>query len=418
MDIKELEGIIEKASKAVNEQASDAVKKANEAFSATDELLKKYEASEAEQKELQKQLDGLSAKLKEYGQKASNDAKPVSWQKALADEWAVKKEEIEAIVKSGGHQKGPLIFDLKEAVTIGVGNTIEAVGSVSQYSITENTGIISTIRKRVMTYLQNVSTGSMSKPYAMWIEELDEQGLPIFIGEGDPKTPVSVRYEERNAIAKKIAVSSKITTEFMDDLPQLMAFVQNNLMRRVDIATETQLFTGDNIGDNLRGLVSYATAFTGGSLAGAVEATTINNWDVILGFITQVKEANGITSGVFMTSGAYATLLADKDLEGRYILPPGVMFNAQGRLQAWGVPIIETNASLGGNDFVGGELEVINVRFRQGMRIQIGLDGNDFTNNKKTILLEQRLVQFVSANDTPVLVKGTLEGGKTALSTT
>jgi hypothetical protein len=94
------------------------------------------------------------------------------------------------------------------------------------------------------------------------------------------------------------------------------------------------------------------------------------------------------------------------------------MFNAQGRLQAWGVPIIETNASLGGNDFVGGELEVINVRFRQGMRIQIGLDGNDFTNNKKTILLEQRLVQFVSANDTPVLVKGTLEGGKTALSTT
>jgi HK97 family phage major capsid protein len=418
MDIKELEEIIEKASKAVNEQASDAVKKANEAFSATDELLKKYEASEAEQKELQKQLDGLSTKLKEYGQKASNDAKPVSWQKALADEWAVKKEEIEAIVKSGGHQKGPLIFDLKDAVTIGVGNTIEAVGSVSQYSITENTGIISTIRKRVMTYLQNVSTGSMSKPYAMWIEELDEQGLPIFIGEGDPKTPVSVRYEERNAIAKKIAVSSKITTEFMDDLSQLMAFVQNNLMRRVDIATETQLFTGDNIGDNLKGLVSYASAFTGGSLAGAVDPTTINNWDVILGFITQVKEANGITSGMFMTSGAYATLLAAKDLEGRYIFPPGVMFNAQGRLQAWGVPIIETNASLGGNDFVGGELEVINVRFRQGMRIQIGLDGNDFTNNKKTILLEQRLVQFVSANDTPVLVKGTLEAGKTVLETT
>jgi hypothetical protein len=97
-------------------------------------------------------------------------------------------------------------------------------------------------------------------------------------------------------------------------------------------------------------------------------------------------------------------------------LPPGVLFNAQGQLVAWGVRLIETNSTLGGNDFMGGDLSVINVRFRQGMRIQIGLDGNDFTNNVKTILLEQRLVQFVSANDTQVLVKGTFAAAITALS--
>jgi hypothetical protein len=72
---------------------------------------------------------------------------------------------------------------------------------------------------------------------------------------------------------------------------------------------------------------------------------------------------------------------------------------------------------LGGNDFVGGDLSVINVRFRNGMRIQIGLDGNDFTNNLKTILLEQRLVQFVSANDTQVLVKGTFTAAIALLET-
>jgi hypothetical protein len=49
------------------------------------------------------------------------------------------------------------------------------------------------------------------------------------------------------------------------------------------------------------------------------------------------------------------------------------------------------------------------------MRVQIGLDGNDFINNKKTILLEQRLVQFVSANDTAVLVKGTFAAAKALL---
>jgi HK97 family phage major capsid protein len=414
-DLELLKSKISEATKAISENASGALKKANEAFLATDELLKKYEASENEQKELQKQLDTLSAKVKEMGMKGQEEPKLVSWEQALAKAWNEKKAVIDEIVKSGGIQKEALVFDLKDAVTIGLNNTIEAVGSASQYSITENTGIISTIRKRVLTYLQNVSTGSITKPYAMWIEELDEQGTPIFIGEGDAKTKISVRYEERQAIAKKIAVHSKISTEFMDDLPQLVSFVQNNMMRRVDIATENGLFTGDNLGDNLKGVVSYASAYTGGSLAGDVNDATA--WDAILGLITQVKEANGVVNGIFVTAGAYATLLATKDGDKNYIYPPGVTFNAQGQLTAWGVRLIETNSTLGGNDFVGGDLSVINVRFRNGMRIQIGLDGNDFTNNLKTILLEQRLVQFVSANDTQVLVKGTFTAAIALLET-
>jgi hypothetical protein len=49
------------------------------------------------------------------------------------------------------------------------------------------------------------------------------------------------------------------------------------------------------------------------------------------------------------------------------------------------------------------------------MNIQIGLDGNDFTKNLKTIIVEQELVQFVSANDTQVLVKGTFAAAKTLI---
>jgi HK97 family phage major capsid protein len=307
---------------------------------------------------------------------------------------------------------------MKAAVIIGDYNTIEAVGSDSNYSLTDNTGIISPIRKRVLTYLQNVSTGTISKPFAMWIEELDEQGDPIFIDETDTKTKISVRYEERQAKAKKIAVHSKITTEFMDDLPQLVSYVQSNMMRRLDIATENQLFTGDGLGDNLTGLTEYASAYTGGSLAGTLDPLTTNVWDAILGLITQVKESNGIVNGVFVTSGAYAQLLAAKDGEGRNIYPPGVMVDAQGILRAWGVPLIETNADLDGNDFIGGDLSVVNVRFRQGMRLQIGTEGSDFIDNVKTILLEQRLVQFVSANDTPVLVQGNFIDALVALETT
>jgi HK97 family phage major capsid protein len=414
MEIKELEGIIAEASKAVKEKADGASEKANRAFEATEELLKNYNASKEEMKQLQNDLETLSTQIKKANLKAENIT-PKSWKQELAMMWNEKKAEIENIVKTGGKMSGPLVFDMKDAVVIGNYNTIEAEGSESNYSLTDNTGIISPIRKRVMTYLQNVSTGTISKPFALWIEELDEEGDPIFIGEGEEKTKVSVRYEERQAKAKKIAIYSKITTEFMDDLPQLVSFVQSNMMRRLDIATENQLFTGDNIGDNLKGLTEYASAYTGGSLAGTLAAASANVWDAILGLITQVKEANGLVNGIFVTSGAYAQLLAEKDEDGRYIYPPGVVVDAQGVLRAWGVPLIETNADLDGNDFIGGDLSVVNVRFRQGMRLQIGMEGSDFIDNVKTILLEQRLVQFVSANDTPVLVQGNFEDALTAL---
>jgi HK97 family phage major capsid protein len=417
MEIKELENIINEASKAVKEKADGAADKANRAFEATEELLKNYEASKEEMKRLHEDLETLSTQIKKANLKAES-VKGKSWDAELVEMWNEKKEEIESIVKSGGKMKGPLAFDLKSAVVIGIGNTIDDAGSDSDYSLTDNTGIISPIRKRMMTYLANASTGTMAKPFAMWIEELDEEGDPIFIGEGDEKTKISVRYEERQAKAKKIAVHSKITTEFMDDLPQLVSFVQNNMMRRLDIATENQLFTGDNIGDNLNGLTEYASAYTGGSLAGTLDPLTTNVWDALLGLITQVKEADGIVSGIFVTSGAYAQLLAAKDGEGRNIYPPGVTVNAQGALVAWGVPLIETNADLDGNDFIGGDLSVINVRFRQGMRLQIGTEGSDFIDNVKTILLEQRLVQFISANDTQVLVQGNFVDALVALETT
>lgn len=262
----------------------------------------------------------------------------------------------------------------------------------------------------------------MDKPYGMWVEELDEQGTPIFIGEGDAKTQISVRYEEREKKAKKIAVYSKVTTEMLKYLPQFVSFLQNNMMRRVDVATEQQLINGNDTGDNLAGVLGYASAYTGGDMAGTVDATTITDWDVILGLISQAEKANGIVNGIYIKGGKLDAMLANKTTDGQYILPAGVTVNAQGQVNAWGVPLIKTQATLtyGGStfDFFGGDLSVINVGFTGNMTIQVGLDGNDFTNNKKTILVEQELVQFVSANDTPVLVKGDFASAKTLLSAT
>jgi HK97 family phage major capsid protein len=374
---------------------------------ATDKLAEKYQEIETTQKEI----------LKKQGKLRVEANQNKSYSEALNDALVEKQAEIESIVNSGGKQNGPLVLNVKAAVTMSAEGTIGAVGSASHLLLTHNTGIVSTLRKRVLTYLNNVSVGSISpsRPYAMWVEELDEQGTPIFIGEGDAKTQLSVRYEEREKRAKKIGVYGKVTTEMMRYLPQLISYIQNNLLKRMDIKTEDQLFDGDDTGDNLKGLISYATAFDGGvgtsvseGLVGKVSNPT--NSDVIRAIALQVQNSYGTPNAVFVKNDILAEMDCEKGDDGHYVIPP---FKTADGTQVAGVRLIPTTALVGTDyDFVGGDLSVVNVQFTDQSSVQIGLDGNDFTNNKKTILVEQELVQYVSANDTQVLVKGTFAAAK------
>ena len=303
----------------------------------------------------------------------------------------------------------PLSMTIKAPVTISNANTIGSAEPM--YQLTQDTGIVSTIRKRELRYLANVSVGSISTNRALWTEETDEQGNPTFIGEGDTKAQGSVLYVNKTQDVKKIAVWAKMTLEMLDDLPQFVSFIIRNLERRLDIVLENDLFNGNGLGDNLTGINEYASAFTGGGLAG--ELTTPNELDVIEAIALQVKEANGIPESLFVHPSTMAKIRLVKDSTGRPIWKDYV--TPSGELNYSGMRIIETLAVTEG-DFVGGETSVVNVLNRSGLQMQIGLDGNDLTQNKQTLVLEKRMVQFVSANDTNVLIKGDFATAITALT--
>jgi HK97 family phage major capsid protein len=204
-----------------------------------------------------------------------------------------------------------------------------------------------------------------------------------------------------------------MTLEMLEDLPQFVSFITRNLERRLDIVVENQLFNGNGLGDNLTGIDSYAQAFTGGGLAGNVDDA--NELDVIEAVALQVKEANGMPETLFVHPSTMAKIRLIKDTVGRpiwkdYVTPAGEFVYS-------GLRVIETLAVTEGN-FVGGETSVVNVLNRSGLQIQIGLDGNDLTQNKQTMVLEKRLVQFVSANDTNVLIKGDFATAITAIQRT
>lgn len=382
-----------------------ADKRAFEANEVSKQVKEEVEKATKEMKEI---ISKTELEIKALNEKPKAE-KNVTFESSLKE--ATEKNEQFLNVAKGGKQSGPIFIETKSVVTMGLDTTVEAVGSASQISTTRDTGIVSTIRARILKYLgAGVSVGSIvGDNKAMWIEELDEQGTPIFIGEGYGKTALSVRYEEREKKARKIGVYGKVTTEMMRNLPSLINYIKNNLMRRVDIKTEDQLFVGNDTGDNLAGLSGYATAYDGGGLS----ITTPSYADVFRGLALQVEKAFGIATSVFVNPDILANMDVEKSADGIYLMPP--FRGANGNTVA-GMRLISSNGLPSGVDFIGGDLSVVNVMFSDNMSIQIGLDGNDFTNNKKTILVEQELVQFVSANDTQVLVKGDMTTALAAIT--
>ena len=391
-------------------------KLAEKGFASQEDVTKMQESIEALKgnteldavKALATKLEGEIEALKEKGNEPVKTAPKNFFQAVKAA--VTDNAEFKRVVE-GGNQTAPIHMTIKEAVTVGLDNTVYAEGSDSSISVTQNTGIISGIRKRILKYLSGgVSVGTLQGNKAMWIEELDEEGNPIFIGEGETKTQLSVRYEERDKRARKIGVHGKVTTEMMRNLPALVNYIQNNLMKRVDIATEDQLFDGGDSGDDLAGIIGYATAFDGGGLGTPAPSYA----DVFRGIALQVEKAHGIATAVYVRPEILAQMDVEKaEDSGVYLMPP---FRAANGAQVAGMSLISTNGLPEGTDFVGGDLSVVNVLFSDNMSVQIGLDGNDFTKNLKTILVEQELVQFVSANDTQVLVKGDMESAIAAIT--
>lgn len=365
-----------------------------EAINASIEALKNESNLEAVKTAIT-EIETQIASLKENPAPSNKSFK--SFREALMSAFETSKEELEESINTKGANAS---ITVKAAVTVSEANTILGVDSESHWLLTAFTGIISPIRSRVSRYLGLVSVGTINNRVAMWVEEYNEQGTPIFIAEGAAKTKISVQYKEKEAKVQKIAVTCKVTTEMLRDLPQLVSYLQANLIRRIEVATVDELFAGN--GTMLNGLFGYASAFTGGGITTATPTYA----DVFRALALQVQKAYGTATAVFVNPDILALMDMEKSVDGIYQIPP---FKSADGTQVAGMQLIPEVALVGMDyDFVGGDLSVVNVRFREGLSINIGQENDDFSKNLRTILAEQALVQFVSANDTQVLVKGVM----------
>jgi hypothetical protein len=185
-------------------------------------------------------------------------------------------------------------------------------------------------------------------------------------------------------------------------------------MRELMKDVELTAYSGNGTAPALNGISTVATAFSAGSFALSID--NANEMDVITVAMNQIAIANQQAPNAILMHPTDVTkmkVMKVSATDRRYV---DRLLTVAGQMTLDGVPIIASTLLTAGTYLVG-YFPLATLYTKGGVNIQVGLDGNDFTKNLRTILAEWRGALVVKNNDRTAFVKGTFATDKAALET-
>ena len=248
-----------------------------------------------------------------------------------------------------------------------------------------------------------------------WVYETAQEGAPAGTAEGVAKNQIDNNFVVTSVSLLKQTAYFKVSTEMLDDVSFMAGWLRNKLITRLLLRIDSQVLVGGGTGTDLNGIYTQATAFAAGTFALAVDSA--NDVDSLVVAMNQIRLANhnGNLSIVLHPSDVTALKLVKLSTTDKRYVDRLMQVGSTMRLD--GVPIIETTAMTAGT-FLVGEMSKALVAEKGSIMVEVGLDGNDFTKNMRTILGEARLEVIIENNDLTAFVKGTFATTNAALETT
>lgn len=266
------------------------------------------------------------------------------------------------------------------------------------------------VARRNPFVMDAVRTSQTNAATIYWVEREAHEGTPVFTAEGAAKPKIDWEYVERSRPVRKIPAYTKISKEMMDDIDGIAADISLELTEQILLAADASLLTGDGTSNTLVGIAENATAFAPGTaLANTVEAA--NDYDALRAAIAQVYRNNFTPNTIFVHPDKVASMEMAKGTDGHYVMPP---FKAADGTTIAGVRVVANNG-VAADAFYVGDMSKYKVKVREGISIEIGYDGNDWTKNMVTPLAEMRLCGYIASNDYGAIVSGTFTVAKALL---
>lgn len=275
--------------------------------------------------------------------------------------------------------RGRHIVEVKDITSL----STDAAGSVG--SLVQPQRVAGTILpQRRMTIRALLAQGNTNSSSIEYDKEKVFTNSAAPVAEGATKPQSELQFEDATAPVRTIAHWMRASVQILADAPALRSIIDQRLRYGLAFAEEQQLLNGSGSGQNLRGLVTAATAY---SAPGSLTAST--PVDVVRLMVLQVALAEYPANGIVMNPIDMAAIEMAKDTAGGYLIgdPQGTI---QKRL--WGLPVIETQAMTVDKALVGAFDLAAQIFDRQDATVEVSTEDQDnFVKNKVTIRAEERL---------------------------
>jgi HK97 family phage major capsid protein len=251
-----------------------------------------------------------------------------------------------------------------------------------------------------------------------WVYETAQEGAAAGTAEGAAKNQIDNNFVVTNIPLIKQTAYFKLSTEMLTEAQWMASWIRNKLIVRLFLRIDSQALVGGGTGTDLNGLYTQATTFAAGTFALAVD--NANDVDSLVVAMNQIRIANHGQTGltIFMHPSDVTALKMVKVLSSatdqRYV---NRLADIASNSMLEGAPIVQTTAMAQGT-FLVSELSKAFIAEQGSIKVDVGLDGNDFTENKRTILAEWKGEVVIETNDVTAHVKGTFATTNAALETT
>jgi HK97 family phage major capsid protein len=356
------------------------------------------------------QMKSLNEAMKELGLsiKASTEAPQVVKESSIKE---ALKSNVDSIKGLKDSPSAPWVSMEVKAV----GTMLESANvSGGNVPVEQRIQGLNTIASRRIRLMDLVSRGRATSNIISWVYQSGKEGSAGGTAEGDTKNQIDFNLVVASQAVVKRTAFIKVSTEMLDDIDFIESEINNELLRELNKDVELTAYSGNGTAPAMNGVRTTATAFAAGDFALAID--NANEADVLTVAVNQIAIADQPEPTAILchpTDIAKLLVIKVSSTDKRYV---DRLQMVAGQLSLDGIPIIKTTLVTAGTYLVGA-FNLATLYDLGTLSVQMGIDGNDWTKNLRTIIAEYRGAMVVKNNDRTAFVKGTFSTDKAALET-
>lgn len=300
---------------------------------------------------------------------------PAQPQKSVGQQF-VESKEYQAFLRN--HATG----QESEAVVIDVGlkTLVTTTTTWVPQAVRSNVVVPYATPMPVVTDL--IPTIQISSNAFVYMEETTYTNAAAETAEGAAKPEAALALTERTSNVRKIAVWIPVTDEALEDIPQMMSYLESRLGFMVQQRLNTQILVGNGTAPNLRGILNVVGIQT---QAKATDPTP----DAIYKAMTKVRVTGQAIPSAYVTNPLdWQEVKLLRTTDGVYIWGnPSEM----GPDRIWGIPVVLEPGMTEGTGVVGDWANYSLLAERKGLTLKVGYQNDDFIKNQRSIVAEIRV---------------------------